>query len=227
MKETNRRLEDKLKIQIENTLDMLMRKNYLYDYDKLKQQRIDAETIRLSWNNHISGGFNSGNSFLKILQYQQILKNHSYLCVLMDGSLIRVSYTIKNDKLIAHNLLWWPAPFKYEGITANDISPEEMLEYFLEDEEWSERIEMRSPIRFDYDPRESVVCDKHHPVHMHIQHKDCRIFVDKPICFNKFINYIFLNFYPEYEIYIDRNDFIDFNLQYENNNVLNYLSEFI
>lgn len=217
MKKNSRTYDEQIEMQINNTLDMLLDKGYLYTYNSLRREQVDNNTIRLSWNNHQSGGFNTGDSFLRISQYERIIKDGSYLCILFDGSLIRVSYTVKNNTLIAHNLLWWPAPYKYENVTLDDVPPVQMIDDFLEDAQWYNSIEMRSPIRIDYDPREAIVRDNHPPVHMHIEHKDCRIFVDKPMCFNRFIKYIFLNFYPQCNIYIDEGDLIDFKIA--NNNV--------
>ena len=210
MKKSIRTYDEQIEMQINNTLDMLLDKGYLYTYNSLRREQVDNNTIRLSWNNHQSGGFNSGDSFLHIAQYKGIIKNGSYLCILFDGSLIRVSYTVKDNILISHNLLWWPAPYKYENVTLEDVPPLQMIDDFLEDNEWYNNIAMRSPIRFDYDPRESAVRDDHPPVHMHIEHKDCRIFVEKPMCFNRFVMYIFKNFYPQCDIYISREDYIDF-----------------
>lgn len=215
MKKRQKSYEEQLEEQIENTLSMLLQKKLLYTYNELKREYLNKNTIRLSWNNHKSGEYNTGDSFLKIEQYQKILENGSYLCILFDGSLIRVSYTIKNDMLIAHNLLWWPAPYKYKGVTLDDVAPAQMISDFLEDKKWYESIEMRSPIRVDYEPKEEIVTAKHPPVHMHLEHKDCRIYVEKPLCFNRFIEYIFKNFYPDCAIYLDENDYINFNTEDE------------
>lgn len=194
---------------------MLLQKGLLYTYNELKREYPDKDTVRLSWNNHISGNYNTGKAFLKIEQYQKSIENGSYLCILFDGSLIRASYTIKNDVLIAHNLLWWPAPYKYKNVTLDDVAPAQMLSDFLEDDRWYENIEMRSPIRIDYDSRKEIIGIKHPPVHMHLEHKDCRIMVEQPLCFNRFIRYIFVNFYPQCRIYLDENDYIDFNVEYD------------
>ncbi len=215
MKKGRKTYEEQLEEQIDNTLRMLLQAGLLYTYNELKRDYLDRRTIRLSWNNHRSGDYNAGDSFLKIEQYKKILENGSYLCVLFDGSIIRVSYTICNNILVAHNLLWWPAPYKYENVTLNDVEPVQMISDFLGDEQWYENIEMRSPIRIDYDPREEIVNIKHPPVHMHLEHKDCRIYVEKPLCFNRFIKYIFENFYPNANIYLDNHDYIDFDVDDE------------
>lgn len=210
MKKGRKNCDEQLIEQISNTLEMLLEKGLLYTYNELKREYLDKNTIRLSWNNHLSGSFNSGDNFLKLEQYKQIINNQSYLCVLFDGSLIRVSYTIKNGCIVGHNLLWWPAPYKYSGVSLDDVPPKQMLSDFLEDDKWYENIEMRSPVRIDYDPRKEVVSSAHPPVHMHIEHMECRIFIEKPMCFNSFIKLIFNNFYPDCKIYLDPNDYISF-----------------
>lgn len=211
----NRRLPyaEQLEMQIYNTLEMLYQREFLYTYNALRKEWLDRDTVRLSWNNHVSGSFNTGDYFLRIRQYRQIIENKSYLCILFDGSLIRVSYTIQKDILTAHSLLWWPAPYKYKNVSLDDVEPVQMLSDFLSDKEWYENIEMRSPIRIDYDPKAENTSLRHPPVHMHFEHKDCRIFVNRPLCFNRFIKYIFENFYPHCPIYLDENDYIEFMLE--------------
>lgn len=177
MRRYKKNYEEQLEQQISNTLAMLLGKGLLYTYNDLKREHLDKNTIRLSWNNHLPGSFNAGSSFLRLEQYKQIIDNQSYLCILFDGSLIRVSYTIENGKMIGHNLLWWPAPYKYLNVSLNDVPPDQMLSDFLEDDKWYENMEMRSLIRIDYDPRKEVVSSAHPPVHMHIEHQECRIFI--------------------------------------------------
>lgn len=210
-----RTYDEQLVQQISNTLQMLLEKGYLYTYNDLKREYLDKNTIRLSWNNHLPGTFNASDNFLKLEQYRKIINNQSYLCVLFDGSFIRVSYTIQRGQIIGHNLLWWPAPYKYSNVSLDDVSPDQMLSDFLEDDKWYENIEMRSPIRIDYDPRKGVVSPMHPPVHLHIEHKECRMFIEKPMCFNSFIKLIFKNFYPDCSIYLDPHDFISFDVNEE------------
>lgn len=213
MKKRKKSYDEQLVEQIANTLEMLMEKGFVYMYNDLKREYLDENTIRLSWNNHLSGAFNAGDSFLKLEQYKKIINNQSYLCILFDGSLIRVSYTIQKGRVVGHNLLWWPAPYKYSDVSLEDVPPTQMLSDFLEDDKWYENIEMRSPVRIDYDPRKEVVTSTHPPVHLHMQHKDCRIFIEKPMCFNSFIKLIFHNFYPHCKIYLDPGDYISFGVE--------------
>jgi hypothetical protein len=54
---------------------------------------------------------------------------------------------------------------------------------------------MRSPVRFDFDVKNAA--DEHPASHLHMQNGKCRLFVDSPVCFNRFIKFVFRNFYPD------------------------------
>ena len=78
MKKGRKNCDEQLIEQISNTLEMLLEKGLLYTYNELKREHLDKNTIRLSWNNHLSGSFNSGDNFLKLEQYKQIINNQYY-----------------------------------------------------------------------------------------------------------------------------------------------------
>ncbi len=204
--------------QINNTLDALNSKRILYTYNYIYKENNGDDKWKLSWNNHESGKFNTGKYFLKLEQYKKILENNSYLCILYDGSIIRVSYTFQNNILIGHNLLWWPVPYSYSNITTEDISPYKLMEEFLSDSQWHEVIKMRSPVRVDFDPSSTVV---------NKVHEDCRMYVEEPLCFNRFINFILKNYYPNISFYIDKQDYINFkihnnfdSIEFENSQII-------
>ena len=67
------------------------------------------------------------------------------------------------------------------------------MEEFLSDSQWHEVIKMRSPVRVDFDPSSTVVNKVHSATHLHMQHEDCRMYVEEPLCFNRFINFILKN----------------------------------
>lgn len=68
MKKIKKNYDEQLIEQITNTLEMLLDKGFVYTYNDLRREYIDENTIRLSWNNHLSGAFNAGNNFLKLEQ---------------------------------------------------------------------------------------------------------------------------------------------------------------
>jgi hypothetical protein len=152
----------------------------------------------IRWDNHISDRANCGDSFTTLDQYSFLLKTGAFHCILFDGSIIRSSFEFINHSLIYHSHLWWPAPYVFDEEVTGEYTPQNKYEDFLMDPDWNKKVRMRSPIRIDFDPdRES---ESHPLVHMHTQHYETRIQLSEPICFNKFIKYIFQNFYPDIEI---------------------------
>lgn len=210
MKENKNLYIDQVETQINTTLEALQSKKLLYMYNHIRKEEIGRNKWIITWKNHESGRFNTGEYFLNLEQYKKILNNNSYLCILYDGSIIRVSYTFENNVLMGHNLLWWPAPYNYKGITLDDMSPNELMDEFLNDNRWDEVLRMRSPIRVDYEPDPEKVNESHSPTHIHMQNKDCRMYVKNPLCFNRFMNFILKNYYPNLIFEFDKHDYIEF-----------------
>lgn len=61
---------------------------------------------------------------------------------------------------------------------------------------------MRSPIRIDFDSENDK--EGHPAVHLHTQHHNSRMKVNKPICFNRFMRFIIENYYPNTVINFDK-----------------------
>ena len=186
-----------------NSLKLLLDNNLICYYNVIKISSSDLYE-ELFWQNHISERKNCERHFNSLEQYFFFLENSSYNCILFDGSIIRCSYrfSTKNKSLESHNLTWWPSPIS-KDITEIFQSGYNLSDYIKEHLENNpyKNINMRTPIRFDYDIKN--VSDNHPKSHMHMQNSECRIFVDRPLCFNKFIKFIFKNFY--YKKYIQYN----------------------
>ncbi len=133
--------------------------------------------------------------------------------MLFDGSLIRVNFEFENNELKTQNLLWWPAPYCHADLLQDGYSPVDLLLDFYGDPKWNESIRMRSPIRIDFDSKNNS--EGHPHSHMHIQNEETRINTDFPLCFNKFIEFIFKNFYPNYKIKFTKFDFIKYRIPEE------------
>ena len=196
-----------IKNEMINTMEWLYDSKLLYFFNDIKMNTIGNVEI-ITWNNHIGGRKNCGKSFSTLAQYEHILLNNSLTCILFDGSLIRSTFKFENNKLIGHSHLWWPAPFNCNGLIKVDQTPFELYEELISDYKWFDNINMRSPVRIDYDPSNDT--EEHPAVHLHTQHHECRIKVNKPICFNRFIQYIFDNFYPDLDIDLTKLNLMDF-----------------
>jgi hypothetical protein len=137
--------------------------------------------------------------FATVDEYKRLVLNRQYSLILLDGSLLQFSYTFQRDNLIKHRLCFYPFPLSLE--------PEEWEVYqemgiglvdILEDlgfEEYQRRLQLRSPIRFDYDLHNA---NSNHPAsHLHIVRSDCRVPVFAPLSIGHFVRFVFRNFYFE------------------------------
>lgn len=194
--------------QINSTLDMLQQKHLSVTYNLVNTPDYTNTQCQITWNSHISSRNNCGSSFTKLDQYLFILKNNSYHSLLFDGSLIRANFKFENNILLSQNLLWWPSPYNYSELLQDGFSPLDIMENFYSDSKWFETIKMRSPIRVDYDFNLNTVT--HPKSHMHIQHENTRLSIDSPICFNRFVDFIFRNFYAEFDLKFSSFDFLEY-----------------
>ncbi len=133
---------------------------------------------------------------LKSKPYQELFyemeKARSYNLKLLDGALVQMLYRFENDQLANHRLGFFPNP---------DLADfQSNSEEYLDDEIYLDMIDPRiviSPMRFDYDNRDSVVQNVEHPMsHLTIgQYQNCRIPVSRPLTPSQFISFIIRNFY--------------------------------
>lgn len=181
--------------ELKNTLNLLtLNKLTIAQNDPLFQASGSQATV--TWPNHVAGRINSENHFGHIAQFRHFLETGAFHCLLTDGSIIRGSYTFEGDRLIKHSLLWHPSPFPLEpeDLTAWG-GPLDLIDLYMTGRDWHQHIRMRSPLRFDFDP--SIESSEHPASHLHLQTNSCRLFVDRPVCFERFIKFVFKNFYPE------------------------------
>ena len=194
--------------QINSTLNMLQEKALSIYYNPVNVVGQAQHACQITWNNHCPDRANAGRSFIKLEQYMHILQHNSYHCLLFDGSIIRANFEFEDNILVKQNLLWWPAPYDYGDLLEDGFPPVELMQYFYEERKWYEIVKMRSPIRIDFDRLKNT--PNHPQSHLHMQNEDTRLFVRQPICFNRFIAFIFRNFYPEFTVPFSNVDFINY-----------------
>ena len=179
---------------IQNTLYLLAEKGLTICSNSPVYQE-SSRGINITWPNHVSGRYNCEPSFGKILQYREIVKSGAFTCLLFEGSMVRAAFSFEDEFLVSHSLLWWPSPFL---IDSSDLEVGPVLDIFdlyAASEDWHEQIQMRTPVRFDFDVK--ISSNDHPTSHLHMQSGKCRLFVNSPVCFNRFIKFIFRNFYPD------------------------------
>lgn len=188
--------------QVENTKEQIF--NTLLTLDSCGLARItknvscsqNNQISILTWDNHVSGRHNAGNAFTTLNQYVSIYETGAYHCILHDGSIIRVYFKFNKNILLQQSLLYWPAPITIPEVDIDELGIRDAMDIYIASQNSSTvQLKMRSPIRLDFDPINEK--PNHPPTHMHMQHAECRISVKNPCCFNTFIKFIFLHFYPE------------------------------
>lgn len=119
-----------------------------------------------------------------------------------------MNFVFEDDRLLEQNLLWWPSPFDLSELLEDGQPPVEIVESFYRDPNWHDMLSMRSPVRIDFD---SVNGREDHPYcHLHIQSGETRLSIDQPICFNRFVDFIFRNFYPQLSLAFSPYDYITY-----------------
>ena len=195
-------------IQINSTLDMLQQKSLALWYNTVPPIDEAQHHCQITWNNHVPERANCGKAFTTLDQYLHILETNSYHCLLCDGSILRANFEFEDECLLAQNLLWWPSPYDYGSILEEGYPPVELVKEFYADPLWHKAIKMRSPIRIDFDGQKNTANHPHS--HLHIQNEETRLSTNKPICFNKFVDFILRNFYPQFDLTFSKFDFIDY-----------------
>ena len=208
MEKMNKNIEN-MRNQIVNTLDVLNRCGYI-DYYNNPGIFYEEESVIISWNNHQGGREVSGKAFLKVAQYLKIVSDKAYFAILKDYSLIRCSFKYNYDgKLLSENLLWWPCPLSIDPDMVEEFVLVETIELLMDEPNTQKYLRMRSPVRIDFDSENDK--ENHPGAHMHIQHEECRINTQEPICFNRCINHVMKNYYPDWDVSFRREDYLNIN----------------
>ncbi len=126
------------------------------------------------------------------VMYDELKAKRAYNIRMIDGALISFQYRFKNNRIIAHRLVFFPSP--------NLIQFQNEPEIFLDDEIYADICDPRIvsvPIRFDFDSSTAVAKSFEHPIsHLTLgQYKNCRIPVSSAISPYYFVSFIVANFY--------------------------------
>lgn len=183
---------NQLRNDIQNACDLLTDKGVSLFSQPIYTERNDT-TVRITWK-QTSITHAKPHKFGSIEQYISIIQDSSFTCVLLDGSLLRLSYTFERNDLISHNLWYYPCPF---NIPREELLIDPLLDIIeIYAESGVDQWRMKGPIRFDFDAKRAYSIS--HPAsHVHFQHEYSRIPARKPLSPGRFLKFIFLNFYQE------------------------------
>ena len=125
-------------------------------------------------------------------QYISWIDAGHYTCILFDGSLLQLSYSIDGRQISGHRLAFIPCPWLLDmNYLDEGFSLQEILEIHS-----SNAVRMKSAVRFDLD---ISAAKRGHPAsHLTFNSNDCRIACLAPITPLRFVDFIFKNFYAFY-----------------------------
>ena len=173
--------------QVKNVLD------YLQDADlALYCNEVSMHGTRVSWYSYDAAAeFLITRRDATIEQYLHWLRAGSFSAILLDASLLQISYDVHGERVIGHRLVYVPCPFQADATLLNQGEPVfDVVSLYdnLAD------VVLRSPLRFDYDPNAAA---PHHPAaHLTVNSPDCRIACVAPMHVHRFIDFVFRHFYP-------------------------------
>jgi hypothetical protein len=150
------------------------------------------EFSRVSWYGHNpSADFIVDRDYGTIAQYRHWLANGSYSALLLDASLLQITYDIRGGEIVGHRLAYIPCPFIVDTTLLDEgVPPDDVVGLYDQISD----VALRSPIRFDYDIKAAK--PRHPPSHLTINSSDCRIACVAPLHVQKFVDFIFRHFYP-------------------------------
>lgn len=116
----------------------------------------------------------------------------AYSSLLLDGSLLQITYDIEEGRIVGHRLAYVPCPYDVDhDLLASGEALIDVLSIYLGDHPM-----LRSPIRFDYDL--AAARTGHPAAHLTINDSNCRIACVAPLHALRFVDFVFRNFYPSY-----------------------------
>ena len=184
-------------IDIQNLVDSLANAEVAISTNKVVQRWLQPSGYqRITWaTNATTEGYLFRNSSPTIEEYVGWVKNSSYSALLLDGSVLQISYDFDGPELVGHRLHYFPCPFDLDDSLVRELPFLEVVDFYAESLEF-DRIRLRTPIRFDfqYDLTTERV---HHPrSHLTFQWAYVRLPVTSPLSLGQFIKFVFKNFYP-------------------------------
>lgn len=151
-----------------------------------------ADGERVTWSSPKPSPGIMEAEFGTIEEYLSWIDAQMYSAILYDGSLLQLSYDFDGPELIRHRLLYYPCPFDVDPLLFNAGEVLEVMDLYRS--QGVDKVRLRSPLRFDYDPKNQR--DFHPASHLTFLSESCRWAVAFPLSPGHFIRFIFHHFYP-------------------------------
>jgi hypothetical protein len=173
--------------QVRNALDYLLAADLVYYANSLS-----ISDSGVSWHaSDRSIPFLLSYDHPTIDQYFAWLGSGAFTAILFDASLLQVTYWIENGQVSGHRLAYVPCPYLVDFDLLSQGEPvADVVELYR-----STDAQLRSPIRFDYDPSSAKA--GHPAAHLTINSAECRIACVAPLHVLRFLDFVFRHFYAD------------------------------
>ena len=151
---------------------------------------MDGKTI-ISWSTGVSDPQAlSFKIFATVDEYRYYLESNMLNALLFDGAFLQITYIYENDDLVWHRLCYYPCPFDLDFELLESEPCLDVVDLYTGN---VGNCRLRTPIRFDYDPKR--VAAGHPASHAHLIASDCRCPVVAPLDIYDFVCFVLSNFY--------------------------------
>ena len=184
---------DSVRYELDNFLTLLLESEVAMHTTKVIARQERGGFKRVTWaTNAVVPGDLFRQEAATVSQYREWIVYGGYSAILFDGSLIQISYDFDYSELVGHRLLYFPCPFDLDSELLLTLPLVDVIDFYRDGE--AANVRLRAPIRFDYDPYSNS--DGHPASHLTFQWSHARIPVMSPITPGRFIQFVFMNFYP-------------------------------
>lgn len=168
--------------------------DYLSDAElALYTNEVSITPQRVSFHSHdASAAFLIGNDAPTVEQYLAWVEAGQYSAILLDGSLLQLTYDFDEDDVTGHRLAYVPCPYEIEpAVLASGDAIGDLIREF----QGSAPL-LRSPIRFDFDLANQG--PDHPAAHFTINSAKCRVACVAAMHPLRFADFVFRNFYNDF-----------------------------
>ncbi len=177
--------------ETQNILDYMQKKDLAYFTNA-----VSKTVSTISWAAGKGSGFLTYRGDPTIEQYHQWIIDGHYSAILMDGSLLQISYDFDEGEVSGHRLAYVPCPFDIDSGIMLEMTPGDAVELYKLEKLGDVRL--RSPLRFDFAPAQAK--PGHPASHLTINSSTCRIACSAPIRVGRFVDFVYRHFYPKLHV---------------------------
>jgi hypothetical protein len=180
-----------IQTSMRNIEEHLRELGLLRDVNDLAVLRLAAQTVRLTWATSTLRPEFSNFVDSTIEEYLMFLSGRHFNFMLIDGSLIQLSYDVfRSNQVVGARAVWFPCPVTF---TAEDLEMASIEELVLTTPQIY--LSCRAPLRIDFSPRQ--VGPDHPSTHLHSGAEKFRLPIQRAIEPSRFIRLILRTAYPE------------------------------